>query len=177
MVFSDLFFIFAFIPSFALLYILASLIDKKMKTSPDTPYNRTKNWVLVLFSLLFYAWGEPVYVFLMLFSVLVNFRRPRYRPLRPTPQDGTCHRTHLQHPDTGSVQVFGLLRLNPRRPWHQRGIAHIGIAHRNQFLHIPVDIISHRCLSPRVTRTEAIRRLAALHLDVPAAHRRSNCAL
>ena len=73
MVFSDLFFIFAFIPSFALLYILASLIDKKMKTSPDTPYNRTKNWVLVLFSLLFYAWGEPVYVFLMLFSVLVNF--------------------------------------------------------------------------------------------------------
>ena len=73
MVFSDLFFIFAFIPSFALLCILASLIDKKMKTSPDTPYNRTKNWVLVLFSLLFYAWGEPVYVFLMLFSVLVNF--------------------------------------------------------------------------------------------------------
>ena len=73
MVFSDLFFIFAFIPSFALLYILASLIDKKMKTSPDTPYNRTKNWVLVLFSLLFYAWGEPIYVFLMLFSVLVNF--------------------------------------------------------------------------------------------------------
>lgn len=73
MVFSDLFFIFAFIPSFALLYILASLIDKKIKTSPDTPYNRTKNWVLVLFSLLFYAWGEPVYVFLMLFSVLVNF--------------------------------------------------------------------------------------------------------
>lgn len=73
MVFSDLFFIFAFIPSFALLYIIASLIDKKMKTSPDTPYNRTKNWVLVLFSLLFYAWGEPVYVFLMLFSVLVNF--------------------------------------------------------------------------------------------------------
>lgn len=73
MVFSDLFFIFAFIPSFALLYILASLIDKKMQTSPDTPYNRTKNWVLVLFSLLFYAWGEPIYVFLMLFSVLVNF--------------------------------------------------------------------------------------------------------
>ena len=73
MVFSDLFFIFAFIPSFALLYILASLIDKKHNTSPNAPYNRTKNWVLVLFSLLFYAWGEPVYVFLMLFSVMVNF--------------------------------------------------------------------------------------------------------
>ena len=73
MVFSDLFFIFAFIPSFALLYILASLIDKKMKTSPDTPYNRTKNWVLVLFSLLFYAWGEPVWVILLLFSAYLNW--------------------------------------------------------------------------------------------------------
>lgn len=73
MVFSDLFFIFAFIPSFALLYLIASFIDRKANASTITPYNRTKNWVLVMFSLLFYAWGEPVYVFLMLFSVLVNY--------------------------------------------------------------------------------------------------------
>lgn len=29
--------------------------------------------MLVLFSLIFYAWGEPVYVFLMLFCVLLNY--------------------------------------------------------------------------------------------------------
>ncbi|HBC21694.1 MAG TPA: MBOAT family protein, partial [Porphyromonadaceae bacterium] len=32
-----------------------------------------KNIVLIAFSLIFYAWGEPVYVFLMLASVLLNY--------------------------------------------------------------------------------------------------------
>ena len=32
-----------------------------------------RNFVLMLFSLLFYAWGEPVYVFLMLFSILFGY--------------------------------------------------------------------------------------------------------
>ena len=35
--------------------------------------NVLKNAVLVVFSLIFYAWGEPVYVFLMLFSSLINY--------------------------------------------------------------------------------------------------------
>lgn len=55
MVFSDLFFLFAFIPAFAICYLLA------------------RNVALVVFSLIFYAWGEPVYVFLMLASVLLNY--------------------------------------------------------------------------------------------------------
>lgn len=32
-----------------------------------------KNFVLLIFSLFFYAWGEPVYVFLMLFSILLGY--------------------------------------------------------------------------------------------------------
>ena len=38
-------------------------------------YKSRKNpkWNPGIFSLLFYAWGEPLYVFLMLFSVAVNF--------------------------------------------------------------------------------------------------------
>ena len=58
MVFSDLFFLFAFLPAFALCYLLLK---------------RHRNAVLVLFSLIFYAWGEPVYVLLMLASVVVNY--------------------------------------------------------------------------------------------------------
>ena len=58
MVFSDLFFLFVFLPAFALCYLL---------------FKRHRNAVLVLFSLLFYAWGEPVYVLLMLASVVVNY--------------------------------------------------------------------------------------------------------
>jgi alginate O-acetyltransferase complex protein AlgI len=68
MVFSDLFFLFVFLPLFFGSYMLASLVDKKWLTS-----HKCRNITLVLFSLFFYAWGEPVYVFLMLALVLLNF--------------------------------------------------------------------------------------------------------
>jgi len=60
MVFSDLLFIYIFLPVLALLYFV-------------TPYNGVRRGVLVAFSLLFYAWGEPVYVFLMLGMVLADY--------------------------------------------------------------------------------------------------------
>ncbi len=63
MVFADLFFLFAFLPAFALCYLLAGLAKG----------NGVKNGVLVAFSLLFYAWGEPVYVFLLLVCALLNW--------------------------------------------------------------------------------------------------------
>ena len=63
MVFADLFFLYAFLPAFALCYLLASLAEG----------NRVKNAVLVVFSLIFYAWGEPVYVFLLIFCALLNW--------------------------------------------------------------------------------------------------------
>ncbi len=66
MVFSDLFFLFVYIPVFMLCYLGAAWVDKGQN-------NRVKNMVLVFFSLLFYAWGEPVYVFLMILSVLLNY--------------------------------------------------------------------------------------------------------
>lgn len=88
MVFSDLFFIFVFIPAFALTYLLAAWLDKKvlsrrsvLLTADDgetttpvrVPTFVMRNAALVVFSLLFYAWGEPVYVFLMLICVLLNY--------------------------------------------------------------------------------------------------------
>lgn len=53
MVFSSLFFLFAFLPLNLLLYSLA-------KTTP------VRNAVLLVFSLIFYAWGEPVYMLLLI---------------------------------------------------------------------------------------------------------------
>lgn len=32
-----------------------------------------RNWVLIVFSMIFYAWGEPVWVFLLVGSVTVNY--------------------------------------------------------------------------------------------------------
>lgn len=60
MVFSKLFFIYFFLPLCLFAYALAR-------------GTKAKNIVLIIFSLIFYAWGEPVYVFLMLFSAFVNY--------------------------------------------------------------------------------------------------------
>lgn len=70
MVFSDLFFLFAFLPAFIMCYLIAALIDKSVGTHHG---NALKNAALVVFSLIFYAWGEPVYVFLMMGCVVVNY--------------------------------------------------------------------------------------------------------
>ena len=59
MVFSSLLFLFRFLPAVLIVYYLAP--------------RRFRNLVLLLFSLVFYAWGEPVYILLMLVSILVSF--------------------------------------------------------------------------------------------------------
>lgn len=59
MVFSSVMFLFRFLPFFFIVYFLIP--------------GRGRNVVLFLGSLLFYAWGEPVYVLLMLFSTLVDY--------------------------------------------------------------------------------------------------------
>ena len=59
MVFSSIIFLWVLLPCILLLYYV----------SPK-PF---KNGILTVFSLFFYAWGEPRYVVLMIFSVLLNY--------------------------------------------------------------------------------------------------------
>ena len=73
MVFSDLFFLFVFIPAFALCYFIANIIDRKLLSTLTHRSCLSKNIIIVLFSLIFYGWGEPIYVFLMMFCVLINY--------------------------------------------------------------------------------------------------------
>jgi len=60
MVFSSMVFIFVFLPAVILLYYIF-------------PWRAWRNTLLCVSSLFFYAWGEPVYVLIMLFSVLLNY--------------------------------------------------------------------------------------------------------
>ena len=60
MVFSSLIFLFVFLPLTILFYFCSNTIS-------------AKNNALVIMSILFYAWGEPVYVLLMLFSAYINY--------------------------------------------------------------------------------------------------------
>ena len=78
MVFSDLLFIFVFLPFFIFTYLGGYLLDRKriLKAGSFELLKRPMLWrnmSLMVFSILFYSWGEPIYIFLMLCSVLVNF--------------------------------------------------------------------------------------------------------
>lgn len=59
MLFSSIVFLFTFLSAVMILYYLLPV--------------RFRNVILLLASLVFYAWGEPVYLFLMLLSILFNY--------------------------------------------------------------------------------------------------------
>ena len=59
MVFSSITFLFLFLPIVLAVYYIVP--------------GRAKNIILLIASILFYAWGEPVYVILMILSILLNY--------------------------------------------------------------------------------------------------------
>lgn len=65
MVFSDLFFLFEFLPVFLAFYFI-------------TRNTKFRNAVLTVFSLLFYAWGEPVCIALLIFSSILDYCNGRF---------------------------------------------------------------------------------------------------
>ena len=81
MVFSSILFLFYFLAPLILVYFLVP--------------NNYKNLMLFVASLFFYAWGEPIYVLLMIFSAFFNYiiafpinkyiqaHSPMYRPIIP----------------------------------------------------------------------------------------------
>ena len=63
MVFSSLNFLFLFLPILLPCYFLFVFIKKR----------KISNFVLLIFSLFFYAYGTPKFIFIMLFSIIVNY--------------------------------------------------------------------------------------------------------
>lgn len=59
MVFSSLIFLWVFLPIVLSLYFLAK--------------DNYRNLILLIASLIFYAWGEPVYVLVMIISIIINY--------------------------------------------------------------------------------------------------------
>ena len=60
MLFSSLTFVWFFLPALALIYYIS-------------PGRKLKNGVLLIASLVFYSWGEPRYVVLVILSILLNY--------------------------------------------------------------------------------------------------------
>ena len=63
MVFSSIMFLTRFLPLVLIVYFLV----------PGCMKNTWRNLVLFMFSLAFYAWGEPVYIWLMIFTTVVDY--------------------------------------------------------------------------------------------------------
>lgn len=63
MVFSSLIFLFAFFPIFLLVYYLCP--------------KSLKNFVIMISGIIFYAWGEPIYVVLIMISIVVDYTAGR----------------------------------------------------------------------------------------------------
>lgn len=83
MVFSSIEFLFRFLPIFLIIYFLAA------------PHQR--NFVLLIGSLIFYSVGEPMYVLLMVFSILINhilangiYQAQRLQEKTDRDMQGTC---------------------------------------------------------------------------------------
>ena len=62
MLFNSMVFLWVFLPVLLVVYFLAK------KFCPVA-----RNYILLIFSLLFYAWGEPKYIILMLVSIIMNY--------------------------------------------------------------------------------------------------------
>ena len=62
MVFSSTIFLLFFLPAVLVLYYM-----------PLRRFKSYKNIVLLLASLIFYAWGEPLFIFILLISILLNW--------------------------------------------------------------------------------------------------------
>ncbi len=77
MIFSSLLFLFLFLPIVLISYYVLNY--------------RFKNYILLTASLLFYAWGEPRYIYLMLFSIAFNY----WAGLKVDPDSDENHRFWL----------------------------------------------------------------------------------
>ena len=54
-------------------YMLASYADRRLQADGMPARATCRNAVLVAFSLIFYAWGEPVYILIMLFTAFIDY--------------------------------------------------------------------------------------------------------
>jgi alginate O-acetyltransferase complex protein AlgI len=93
MVFSSITFLFYFLPIFLILYFI-------------TPTIQAKNVVTLIFSLLFYAWGEPRFVIILLCSIAFNF----CAALLIDAREGAARRYALAVAVAGNLLLLGIFK-------------------------------------------------------------------
>lgn len=92
MLFSSLVFLTVFLPMVLFLYFFAPV--------------QAKNHVLLIASIIFYSWGEPVYLFLMLFSAAFNY----YMGLEIDSRSGKLRKTSLAFAVLVNLFILGFFK-------------------------------------------------------------------
>ncbi len=139
-----------------------------------------RNGVLLVASLVFYAWGEAPYLALVIGSVLFNYRDRR----RDRPRGGAgvaqalAGRRRGRQPDRARDLQVRELRRRERERAGARARDHAArgrrdpAAARHLVLHVPRDLVRRRRVQAQRAGRAQPAALRALHPAVPAAHRR-----
>lgn len=77
MTFSSILFLFFFLPA-ALLFcrydaFIPPSVKKRMSVETKKKHFKLQNLFILIFSLFFYGWGEPKYIVIMIFTILLNY--------------------------------------------------------------------------------------------------------
>ena len=143
---STLFFVFAFLPVSLILYLVCPRV--------------CKNALLVLISFVFYAWGSPVYLLLLLLVTVFNYcvgldigncaelgRRGTKSP--------SCDRRAVQSAASRLLQIRRICHRNAQRHFAvhaERAVC--GASARHFLLHLPEPVVSFGRLPPSRARAE-----------------------
>ena len=133
MVFSSITFLFYFLPIFLALYFV-------------TPTIKAKNLVTLFFSLVFYAWGEPEFILVLLFSIAFNF----LAALAIDRREGSARRVALTVAVAGNLLVLGVFKYANFVTANVAGaMALFGLAIAPTNIHLPLGIsfFTFHCLS------------------------------
>jgi alginate O-acetyltransferase complex protein AlgI len=133
MVFSSITFLFYFLPIFLVLYFV-------------TPTTQGKNAITLVFSLIFYAWGEPQFIVVLLFSIAFNFLAARAIDDR----EGPARKAALAVAVTGNLLVLAIFKYGNFVTGNLAGLlAPLGLAVATTNIHLPLGIsfFTFHCLS------------------------------
>ena len=165
MLFSSITFLFIFLPLTLLLYYLV-------------PF-RMKNYVMLAASLIFYAWGEPVYIILMILSIILNYfcgqdiyeKRDNARAMKMSLMFGVVMNLLI----LGFFKYYGLLmEYNQCNFANRYSVSCAGFANRNFILYIPGNVLFDRCISKRGKTTGKCFIFRIVYFNVSAVDRRTD---
>lgn len=137
MVFSSTVFLLIFLPVVAGIYFLCP--------------RKARNTVLLLFSLVFYGWGEPKYILIMLFSTVFDYTNARLIGHFQDAGRDKAAKTVLIVDLVGNLGILGFFKytdfaIDNLNSLLNAGIPALGLAlpYRHQLLYVPDHVLHHR---------------------------------